>query len=453
MLKKLTIAVFSVISFSLPSFSQQFSLDSIRFDGLPAVEAAIPVAAPSAAVQPKEWTLIVYASVKDKLGTSQIRHLLDLKKVGTTDRLNIVVESGHTFADAEGNLSTPTLRMLLSKSSSPATLDADTISVEHNVDMGDWRRAASFIKWAKANYPARRYALILFGHGNGFLDDLKKNKGTISDKQTGNYMTIPEFGLLMKEGGKVDALLMLSCLMQTAEVAWEVKDYTDVIVGSEDSLWSFGFDQALLARTLDSDPGISSEKLGDMMAASYVSRVDLFKYPGGHASVIRTARLGEFSAVLDTWVDAALAAGEVAAARKARASVLRFDIAGLTFGGVPPAEAERLSISGDLYDFVRIYTENLPRETPAQLLARRRGLELMDFISNDLLAGFYQTGKTATGADMAASHGLAIHIPPMKVPFGSFQALETHLETKYEDLAFARAGKWKLFMDWLYSMK
>ncbi|MDO8804051.1 MAG: clostripain-related cysteine peptidase [Elusimicrobiota bacterium] len=452
--------IFSVLSFAFPACSQSFDLDSIRADSLPAAE--VPAVNGGAAViapaEPKEWTIMVYASVKDSLGGDQIQNLMALKRTGTTDRVNIVAESGFTFAVPGEEISTPTLRMLLTKSTSYSSLDSDTLSIEQSVDMGDWRRVAAFIAWAKTSYPAKRYVFVPFGHGNGFFD-YKKNpkaeKSTLSDKQTHNYVTVPEFGRVLKETGRVDVLLYLSCLMQTAEAAYEVKDYVDVIVGSEELMSSIGYDMGLLAETLDSRPGVSSAELGSIMAKSYVDRVRAHpdKISGGQASVIFAPKLGEFSTRLDGWVKAALELKDEAAAVKARKEAARFDIFGITTVSTNTAQISLGSISGDLYDFVGIYTRNLPQDTPAQLLARRKGLELMEFISNEMLAGFYYTGTTRLGLDFARTHGISIHLPPARPLFASYQELEANTENSYSDFAFAKDGSWKQFMDWLYSIK
>lgn len=461
MIKNTVFALFTAVCFSLPSFAQSFDLDSLRRVNLPAAE--VPASGEAAAVltpaEPKEWTIMVYASVKDELGAEQIKNLMALKRTGTTDRMNIVAESGFTFnAPTPQEISTPTLRMLLTKSTSYASLDTDVLSTEQNVDQGDWRRVAAFIAWAKTNYPAKRYVFVPFGHGNGFLDVMKKpkdEKSTLLDKQTHNYVTVPEFGRVLRETGKVDVLLYLSCLMQTAEAAYEVKDYADVIVGSEELMSSIGYDLALLAETLDANPGISSSGLGNLMAKSYVDRVKAHPeaISGGHASVILAPRLSELSARLDGWVKAVMEVKDAPAALKARNEVARFDIfAQTTLIPNDPAQISGESLSGDLYDFVRIYTQNVPRDTPAQLLAAQRGQELMDFISNGLFSGFYYTGTTSLGYDFARTRGIAIHLAPARVSF-SYQVYQNNVATPDADLAFARDGNWKTFLEWLYSVK
>ncbi len=397
---------------------------------------------------------MLYASAKDALGRNQVSNLMALKKTGTTDRVNIVAESGLTL-NFQGAISTPTLRMVLSRGTDNATLDSDIVSMENNVDMGDWRKAAAFIKWAKTNYPAKRYVFIPFGHGNGFLDHPRPpSKSTLLDKQTGNYVTIPEFGRIFKETGRVDVLLYLSCLMQTAEAAYEIKDYTDVIVGSEDLMSSIGYDMDLLASTLDSDPGIGNTELAVLMSRSYINNVKAHpkEISGAGSSVILTSRLGEFSSRLDAWVDAVMAIKDKDAAVKARDGAVRFDINGRRPGPAGFAAVSGASPSADLYDFIGIYTESLQQDTPERLLARQRGEELMAFLSAGLFADFDHTGVTTLGYDFSRTHGLAIHVPPVVRDY-SYQDYQAWSIVKDADLAFARDGKWKTFLDWLYSVK
>lgn len=469
--------------FAVPSRASGFSaFDPASFTAADiAADIPVPMPAPAAEAGPssgelKEWTVMVYSTTKD----AQLRHgliwqLLDMKKIGATGKVNVVAEASLPVRHADGSVSTDTIRMALGKAGSAealdrlagemfkdpgpvdekvfAAFDGDIISRRISGDTGDWRKAAAFTRWAKTEYPAKRYVFYIYGHGTGFFDAKKSsNKGTLLDTDTRNYVTLPEMGLLMAETGKVDVFLMTSCIMQMAEVAWQIKDYTDVIVGSSELIWSSGYDTAWLLHILNSEPSISSEELGAGLADSYIARVEAFKAPGGHASVIVTSRLPAFAQKLNAWVDAEMALRDKKPLIKGIFGTARFDIFGLTMGG-SPAIARDVSVSGDLYDFVSIVGKNTPQDTPERLLAVQKGRELMDFISGDLLYYFAYTGKSNTGFDFGRTHGLSIHVPPIKYPFGSFANFKNTMETPYWDLPFARETRWGEFLAWIYGRK
>jgi hypothetical protein len=324
------------------------------------------------------------------------------------------------------------------------------VSSEFNTDSGDWRRVAAFARWAKTAYPAKHYAFVIFGHGSGIFDAKKTaQKGTLMDVETKDYVTLPEMRTMMASIGHVDAFVMTSCIMQMGEVAWQIKDYTDVIVGSSELMWSSGYDMAGLVAELQANPSVSSQQLGSDVAKGYVDRVKANKLPGGHASVILTSRLPDFGRKLDAWVDAEMALNDKEAINKGIAGASRFDIFGFTLS-TTAAAASRVSISGDLYDFVSIVTENTPQATPAQQLARQRGQELMNFISNGLVYKYYYTGTSNTGYDFGRSHGVSLHVPPVKMIGGSWAEFSKYLETDYWSLPFANETKWGSFLNWIY---
>ena len=436
-----------------------------------------------AAPKTKEWTVMYYSTTKDELRYSLVLQLLKMKKIGSTDRVNVVAEAAVPVKSADGEISTPTMRMALGNAVPAAEIDryiklfndaaagpidaalltpfaADIVKSENNVDTGDWRRVAAFGRWAKTKYPADRYAFVIYGHGSGFFDEKKAaskgkrpGKGTLLDTDTGNYVTTPELSRLMAGIGKVDVLVMQSCIMQMAEVAYQIKNYVDVIVGSSELIWGTCYDLGGMLETLNANPGISSQDLGGLVADGYVQGVKKYRLPGGHASVLLTAKLPEFDRRLDAWVDAVTALNNKDMFIPGIQDTVRFDIFGATIGSTQTRLANWISMSGDLYDFVRIVTENLPRDKAESPLARQRGTELMNFIANELVYKYAYTGKSESGYDFSNAHGLSIHIPPVAIRSGSIEGFNALCETNYWDLPFAKETKWGAFLSWLYGRK
>ena len=455
------------------------SYEDILGDGLSGsiAEPVLSAIAPASPADEKEWTVMVYANAKDGLRYSQVWQMFDMKKIGSTDKVNVVIESGMPIKAVNGVASTMTVRMALGDGADSQYIDQcikeffemdkgaidysvfkpfedDIVGRKKNEDMGDWKNIANFTKWAKTNYPAKRYAFIIYGHGNGFFDKKKQeqpDKGISLDMQTGNYVTLPEFTSLMKETGKVDLLIMQSCLMQMAEVVYQVKDYVDVAVGSSELMWSVGYDFEMMLKTLNSNPNISSEEIGKLLANSYVERTKDYKL-SGHASVISSSKLPGFVNKLNNWVDATIAADNKNSIDEGVKHVIRFDLFGITLSTTAEV-ARNFSLSGDLYDFVEIITEQFPRNTPEQKIARQKGRELMNYISRDLVYEYVYVGESKTECDFGRAHGLSLHIPPLKMPFGSLEGFENSIETLYWDLPFASETKWGAFLKWAYEEK
>jgi hypothetical protein len=481
-MKKLFSAFILAIFFAVPSKAagrEDFRLDSIDAGDIAGILPApardtVPAAALQAEhTQPAEWTVMVYATTKDKLCKSLMWQLLDLKHIGSTEKVNVVIQAAVPVVSANGVISTPTIRIALGKAGDSDTLDQitiamlkagegpieesvlsvfdDILSMENATDTGDWRRVADFTRWAKTNYPAKRYVFEIYGHGNGFFDPKKTAKGTLIDTDTKNYVTLPELRLLMEQTGKVDVFLMTSCLMQMAEVAYQVKDYADVVVGSSEMMISIGYELYGAVKQLNQNPSISSEELGAMFADSYIARARAFNLPGAQASVLLTSKLPAFVLRLDAWVDAEMALNDRKAIAAAIKQTARFDTFGFSIMG-STAAARQFSVFGDLYDFVEILTVSLPQDTPARLAARQTGRELMDFIARGLLYKYSSFGTSPMGLDFSKVHGLSVYVPPVKMPgsAGTLAGFEQMQETRYWDLPFARETKWGKFLGWVY---
>lgn len=466
------------LPFNADAAGPQFRLDSVSAAGIQAAGAAEPpLAAPVPAAAPAEWTVMLYSTTRDNLRYALAWQMLEMKRTGSTDKVKVVAQATLPFRRADGSVSTDTVRLALGVPGSEAELDATIEAVfksnggpiddkilaafEGDIvwrrpagDTGDWRAATEFTAWAAANYPARRRVFIIYGHGNGFFDQKKQplQKGTLMDTDTGNYVTLPELREVMRATGRVDAFVMTSCIMQMAEVAWQVKDYADVVVGSSELMYALGYDTGGLLAQLNETPGISAGDIGNFMASRYVERAKAFGLPGAHASVLDTASLPELGRRLDAWVEAETAFDNRKAEAAGIAGAARFDIFGVTMATNAPHIAAALSVSGDLYDFVRIVAENTPQDKPEGALAVSRAGELMDFIAKDLFHGYFRYGVSPTGFQYERTHGISAHVPPVRLLGGSWAEFANMQETDYWALPFAAETRWGAFLKPFYKL-
>jgi hypothetical protein len=103
--------------------------------------------------------------------------------------------------------------------------------------MGDKDTLNEFVSWSKTHYPADRYVLVIWNHGNGWLnrrrDAAAPTRGVSYDDETNNFIRTHELSQAI--GSAVDVVAWDASLMQMLEVAYEIKDQTDFVVGSEES--------------------------------------------------------------------------------------------------------------------------------------------------------------------------------------------------------------------------
>ena len=211
----------------------------------------------------------------------------------------------------------------------------------------------------------------------------------------------------MKEIGKVDILSYDACLMQMAEVLYEVKDYADYVVGSEETVPGQGFPYDAIL------PSFAEGKSSGELASAMVSGYDAFYSKKGNKvtlSAIKVSELGAFMSAFNDWTGALLAMAN------------KSEIKGAIYKPAIYAYAD----NKDLYGFASQLAAVYPNGAIGL-----KSRALMDVIENRLVIS-----KVAykSYSDDPTSHGLAIYLP------------DRGYNDKYDALAWARDTRWGEFL-------
>ena len=113
-------------------------------------------------VMEKRWTVMVYLAGDNNLDSAGVIDLKEMKKVGSTDQINVITQFDRQGKDLSTN------RYYIRKS---GTLAKDVVGSLGETNMGDPRVLEDFIKWGIKNYPAKNYLLVVWNHGNGWDDE------------------------------------------------------------------------------------------------------------------------------------------------------------------------------------------------------------------------------------------------------------------------------------------
>lgn len=420
-------------------------------DQLGAAAGAPGAAAVPAAPAPelREWTVMAYLVGNDKrLQQNALYDMNFLEMAGAPAGTAVVAELGLLDWSGAGDKQWQGSKRYLVKkdaSADPAAAPvSDVLQVLPAADMGDYRHLAEFIAWAKANYPARHYALYLHGHGNGWRDP-SKNKAVAFDDASGNFIGTAEFGEAFRMAGGVDVLFSISCLTQMTEVMYELRGAVGYAVASEESNLAFfkrpdgtkvptSYQASLLSLALAENPAASPRDLAAAASEGAMYFRNLSKTGDRLTfSAVNVSALDALSARLDEWAALAEALDDREAARAAVRGVLRFD----AYGGTLP-----VSDSGyaDLGDFVGLYAGAVRAASPEAEAFRARSRELLAFLSSEAVIRNDAVGLQKTGMDYARARGLAITVPPWRP--GMIDAAFR----RYGELAFARDGAWDRFI-------
>ncbi len=261
---------------------------------------------------------------------------------------------------------------------------------------------------------------------------------------TGNYITNTEIGGILREAGRVDVLVFDACLMQSAEIAYEMRGLADFVVGSEETSWGLGYTGFI--KGLTSNPTLNGEQAARLLLKSETEEWKYWKNPifanrrWSQFSILRISELGAFAGLLNRWTGLVEEVNDIPALKAAVNGTMRFDM-----NGAGPAR----SLYADLAGFIRIFQDNLATQNPGTGALKAAGVELLNFLETRLIAGNVTFGRNEAGRSMADARGLSIYLPSLKA--GNRAADESSLGGKYADFAFAHDSRWHEFVKYLWA--
>ena len=108
-----------------------------------------------------DWTILIYMAGDNDLDDFGGDDLAEMKKVGSSDRLHVIVQRDTAAAGV------PARRYRVRKGTSA---EADVVLNIGETNTGDPKVLADFLKWGRTNYPAHRTMAVLWNHGSGWDD-------------------------------------------------------------------------------------------------------------------------------------------------------------------------------------------------------------------------------------------------------------------------------------------
>ena len=407
-------AVFAVIAAVSTLVSAEINFDTPKHSSLQQeianLELSVPSAVPAedkAAKPDKEWTVMVFVNAKNNLERYGLLDMNEMEMIGSTDKVNVVVELGRIagYDSSDGNW-VSSRRYLVKKDNDFKKVTSPVVKDLGKVDMGDYKHLIDFANWAKTTYPAKKYMLVVWNHGAGWIKTRGDSvKGISYDDETGNHMTTPQLGLAMKAIGKVDVYGSDACLMQMPEVNYEIKDYADYIVGSEETEPGDGYTYNLLLGPLVAKPAMSGAELGKLTVNAYA---DHYGTQDHTQSLIKSAAMTGLVPVVNNFVKAAMASGEKALVKTA----------------LNGAQSYAYPENKDLWHFLSLYAAS-SKDANVKTAAK----SLQDYLTGTLVL------HNRVNSTYSDSHGLAIYMP------GS-------ANSAYNELAWAKAAQWDEFINW-----
>ncbi len=231
-----------------------------------------------------EWTIVVYIQADNNLAPFADYNINDMQRVGSTKEVNILVQH-----DQPNN--NKTWRYYIGKNNK---VEVNSLSQEMGIDPE--KELVSMMQWASQSYPAKRYMMVLWNHGNGVSDKhtrqhsilnnwlqipgmqeniAEKDRGILYDDSQDTFLTNQALtracDAIKKILGKnIDIVGMDACMMAMVEVAHDIKTSANVLVGSQETEpgegWPYaGFLGALTSRS----PLFGANELASSIVLAY----------------------------------------------------------------------------------------------------------------------------------------------------------------------------------------
>jgi len=219
----------------------------------------------------KEWTLMVYMVGSDLESSGQngsqdfLEMLAGSSQPAVTETVHVVLATGGST-----RYGWQTVKRSAIQNGQQYIID----------DVGAKNMAApqtlsDFVSWAKTNFPAQHYALILWDHGGG-TQGYGIDRTEVGKKVEGKPapMSLPELRQAFQtifdlDSKRLDIVAYDACLMSSMEVAEVTATVANVMAASVEIEPPHGFDYTHLLSTLAASPPADGLAFGRLAKASY----------------------------------------------------------------------------------------------------------------------------------------------------------------------------------------
>jgi hypothetical protein len=200
----------------------------------------------------KEWTIMVYmlGSDLESRGKAASKDIMEMLagSSNSADSINLILTTG-----SSERLGWETLKRIYIQNGQQYVLEDLGKQKMHNP-----KTLSDFVHWAKEEFPAQHYALILWSHGGG-------SSGFGDGKDHMTLRELQQAYTIIADKGKLDVVAYDACFMGAIEVAEVTKTVANTMVGSVEIIPTSGFDYKYLMQQLIKNPDL---ELGELIKTS-----------------------------------------------------------------------------------------------------------------------------------------------------------------------------------------
>lgn len=229
-----------------------------------------------------DWTVMVYMAADNSLAADGIFDIDEMEAAGVDPDVNVVVQAEFSpdvlqqyqcDAACFNRPNFNTFRYAITGAGSATTGPNGSATDIGNVDMTDPNQLKAFINYAKQNYPADHYLLVLWNHGGGYA-------GLLQDQTTAGsgLMSLEELKTALTGVGPLDVVDFDMCLMAGYETLLKIAGLTDYAVFSEEVVPGEGLPYTAVLNALQGsstmDGAATSQMIVDQFHTYYTNKND-----------------------------------------------------------------------------------------------------------------------------------------------------------------------------------
>ena len=237
-----------------------------RFGAMAAIAVLMTVvfAAPiSAGDETKDWTVMVYMDGDNSLESFAVINTDQLELVGSDANVNFVVLIDTMTGPAD----------LLYIENGQSVSVGEKYGYPMEVNMADPAVLEQFIEIGVQDFPAEKYAVVLWDHGGGWRgicwDDTTLELTGVDDCITMTEMRDAFAGAYKETGEVIDMVGFDACLMAMPEVSYQLRDYASYLVYSEEVISAYSFPYDTIAAALVAEPTMDARAFAVCVAEEY----------------------------------------------------------------------------------------------------------------------------------------------------------------------------------------
>ncbi len=376
----------------------------------------------------RQWTVMVYLNADNDREAAGVATVNALESVVNSGEVTVDVLMDRAVGrDTSNGDWTGARRFTIVHDTDPQVTTSTLLASQGGgaedlgeMDLGLPATLLSFVRDSAGKYPASRYCLIVWGTGTSW----RPAGRAVSFDESGSAIATGDLKNALPLSPKLDLVAFDADLMQTLEVAYEIRSRCQVVAGSQGTMPPDGFAWPAWLTALVSQPTLTAEDAAKRLVSETVDAgADRFEVA---LSAVRTAKLSDLATALSNFAGRLreLGAERHADLAAARSATQRYGGTDARYDGLR-----------DLRDFVERVTESLGDGTLNTLRAP---------LLAALTAAVVETRHTGSG--VAGSHGLTIYFPDRADFLGPGVAGEAATEEAYGHLSLSSDTVWD---DWL----